>query len=196
MEIQILKTIPGDENFHFFEEVLPAIYSPEEMQLKLNENINPDFFHSAFIALQDNKALGRCCLYNNREMNYLGKPTACIGNYECTKSARISEVLFKSAYTEAKRMGAEYILGPMNGSTWDTYRLGKYGKSPNFFLEPFYPNYYHQHFFNAGFEPIARFVSNTDRTGNLLDERIERVAKEFSERGITFRNIDLENYEA
>lgn len=195
MELSVVKTFPGDDSFHFFEEVIKNVYPPGQLRLKQTEGINRDFLHIAFVVLRGQLPVARCCIYNNPLLSLEGKRTLCIGNYECINDDGVAALLMQAAFTEARSLNAENIAGPMNGSTWDTYRLGVYDGSPNFFLEPYYPAYYQQQFEKAGFNKIARYVSSIDRSEQLVDERVQRTKKSFGERGILLRNIDLDHYE-
>lgn len=192
---QIIHTLPSSDNFSLFEKVLSNIYPENLSALKQIEGINHQFLHQAYVILQDDKPIGRCCLYNNPNLKYQDKKTACIGNFECINDKNASNELLQHAFNQAKETGFEYIVGPMNGSTWDTYRLAENYDSPVFFLEPYYPNYYSDLLIDAGFQKIARYVSNCDNKKELVEERISSIEKQFIEQGVTFRNIDLENYD-
>lgn len=196
MAFQLIKTLPGDASFHLFESLTERLYSATVLKLKSLEGINHRLLKSAFVLLQDATPVARCCLYKNPTLRYQGKKAYCLGNFESINDSNCSAELFRLVAEEAKADGAEYIIGPMNGSTWDTYRLGTTANQDNFFLEPYYPEYYPKLFTAAGFEPIAHYLSNKDEAKDLHDERIRELEKRFVEKGMVFRNIDLENYEA
>lgn len=196
MAFQLVKTLPGVASFHLFESLTERLYPAEILKLKSLEGINHSLLRSAYVLVQDGTAVARCCLYHNSALNYQGKKAACIGNFESIHDSSCSNELFRLVTADAKADGAEYIIGPMNGSTWDTYRLGTTPDEANFFLEPYYPDYYPTLFAAAGFEPIAHYLSNKDDDKNLHDERIRELEKRFVEKGLSFRNIDLQHYEA
>lgn len=193
---EIIHTRPEAENFHYFEEVLSVIYPDNLIPLKKTEGINQPFLQQAYIITKDGKPVGRCCLYSNPHLIYNNYNTACLGNFECINDQSICNELLNYVISHAKKIGFEYLIGPMNGSTWDTYRLADAYNSPTFFLEPYYPDYYTHLLKNSGFEKIARYVSNRDKEKELNQERIEKIEQRFIEHGVTFRNIDLENYES
>lgn len=193
---QIIHTLPSSDSFSLFENVLPNIYPQHLLPLKQIEGINHQFLHQAYVILQDDKPIGRCCLYNNPKLNYQDKKTACIGNFECIDDKKVSDDLIQYAFNHARELGFKCVVGPMNGSTWDTYRLAENYGSPVFFLEPYYPSYYSDLLIYSGFQKIARYVSNCDNKKELVEERIASIEKQFLEQGVTFRNIDLENYDA
>lgn len=195
MAFQLIKTLPGDVHFHVFESLTERLYPAEILKFKSLEGINHGLLRSAYVLLENDMPVARCCLYQHPVLNYQGRKACCIGNFESINDINCSNELFRLATEDAKADGAEYIIGPMNGSTWDTYRLGTTQGQANFFLEPYYPAYYPELFIAAGFEPIAHYLSNIDTEKDLHEERIIAQEKRFVEKGISFRNIDLARYE-
>ncbi len=195
MAFQLIKTLPGDAHFHVFESLTERLYPAEILKFKSLEGINHHLLSSAYVLLENTMPVARCCLYHNPALNYQDRKACCIGNFESINDVNSSNELFRLVAADAKADGAEYIIGPMNGSTWDTYRLGKTQGPANFFLEPYYPAYYPELFLAAGFEPIAHYLSNIDTEKDLHEERIIAQEKRFVEHGISFRNIDLARYE-
>lgn len=196
MAFQVIKTLPGDTHFHLFESLTERLYPSEILTFKSLEGINHRLLKSAYVLLQDGTAVARCCLYDNPDLRYQDKKACCIGNFESIHDSKCSNELFRVVIADAKAIAAEYIIGPMNGSTWDTYRLGITSGQNNFFLEPYYPAYYPELFAAAGFESIARYFSNMDEEKDLHEERIRELETRFVEKGMRFRNIDLQHYEA
>lgn len=196
MTFEVIKTLPGDASFHLFESLTERLYPATILKFKSLEGINHSMLRAAYVLLQDGTAAARCCLYHNPALFYQEKKACCIGNFESIDDSRCSTELLRLVTADAKADGAEYAIGPMNGSTWDTYRLGTTADQDNFFLEPYYPEYYPKLFAAAGFGPIAHYLSNRDDEKDLHDERTRELEKRFVEKGMSFRNIDLEHYEA
>lgn len=195
MAFQLLKTLPGDASFHLFESLTERLYPAPILKLKSLEGLNHSLLKSAYVLLQNGQPVARCCLYDNPALSYQEQKACCIGNFESIHDTTCSNELFRMVEADAKADAMEYIIGPMNGSTWDTYRLGITHNQANFFSEPYYPEYYPNLFRAAGFEPIAHYLSNRDEGKDLHDERIRELEKRFIEKGIGFRNIDLQRYE-
>jgi hypothetical protein len=194
--LEFVKTMPGDTNFHLFESLISLVYPPEIEKLKPLESITHSLLESAYVILKDGKPASRCCLYYNPELRFKDRKACCLGNFESINDVACVDELFRVVTVDAKTKGFEYILGPMNGSTWESYRLGIPSNTPNFFLEPYTQSYYADLFTGSGFETIARYVSNMDKEQDLNDERIKEAESRFIQQGITFRNIDLQQYEA
>lgn len=196
MTFRLISTSPGESDFQLFESLTEILYPAEILKLKAMEGINQPLLKQAYVLLQNGSPVARCCLYNNPELLYQGLKSFCIGNFESIDSSTCSNELFRLVAEDARAAGAEYLIGPMNGSTWDTYRLGLTDRQPIFFLEPFYPAYYRNLFATSGFSPIAHYVSNVDESRDLHNERIIALENRFLDKGVRFRNIDLERYEA
>ena len=196
MSFQLIRTLPGENDFHLFESLTEKLYPAKILKFKALEGIHHALLKQAYILLQNGFPVSRCCLYNNPELRYQKLKAFCIGNFESIDDYSCSNELFRLVTADAKAEGAEYIIGPMNGSSWDTYRLGLTDQKPNFFLEPYYPGYYRNLFAAGGFNPIAHYLSNIDEGKDLHDERIRTLEKRFMDNGIRFRSIDLNHYEA
>jgi hypothetical protein len=95
----------------------------------------------------------------------------------------------------AKSLGFEYVVGPMEGSTWNNYRFSDHNNHPNFLMEPYHHAYYGKLWKDAGFLPISKYISNLDTRFSYDEARIATWEKRFKEKGAVFRSIDLEDLE-
>lgn len=88
------------------------------------------------------------------------------------------------------------LIGPMDGSTWKSYRAVTYsdGREP-FLLEPRNPTFFPSVFEKLGFKVQERYFSSVVPLHSAQDERIQRVKSRLEEHGIIIRNIDLDNFE-
>ncbi len=193
--IEIVQTEPGDINFHLFENFPNEIYPADSIRFKLPETINREFLQACFVLISENKVCARASLYSSPYLNYHNQKTFCIGNYESVNSEEISDKLFIHLSLEVKKNDCRYLIGPMNGSTWDSYRFSVHHNHPNFFLEPYHHLYYNDHFLNAGFKIIAKYFSSLDTS--LIYDNADVLARENELKlsGVTFRNIRLAEYE-
>ena len=84
----------------------------------------------------------------------------------------------------------------MDGSTWHRYRLlTERGPEPAFFLEPDNPDDWPRHFTEAGFVPLATYISALNSDLSQSDPRSDRRRTEFEGNGITIRRIDLDRFD-
>lgn len=118
-----------------------------------------------------------------------GLRTAAIGGFRC-KSVEAGADLLEdiAAGLRDERFGA--VLGPMNGNTWNSYRLitESDGSGP-FLMEPTSGPHDHTAFAAAGFAPVARYFSARVAVAEALDNPHEPAP------GITIETWDGTNPE-
>ena len=118
-----------------------------------------------------------------------------IGHYEAADSAS-AERLLESALETLNRQQCTVVLGPMDGSTWHSYRLvtdtapgaGAAPEAP-FFMEPFSSPEAAQQFEAAGFSPVARYFSA--RVQSLGSDEEGDAAERLANKGITLRSFSM-----
>ena len=192
---QFIETFPGESDFELFEQIPRIVYPYYKRQHHQKNQINMDFLKSCIILLQDEKPIGRAALYVNPYLKKNGLWYGGIGNYECIDDPAASQHLLAHASQRLSSFGVNVVLGPFNGSTWDNYRFNLPSDHPNFFLETFNPFYYNEQFTTFGFKPLAHYVSALDHELDAVKPKVNKKEKEFREKGVVFRNIDLDNYE-
>lgn len=193
--MEIVKTKPGDANFHLFETLPKLLYAPDSIRHKQSETINNEFLDACYVLIVNNEPNARLAVYNNPYLIYKGKNSACLGNYECIDNNEIAKKIIAFAIDEVKKTGNEYLIGPMNGSTWDNYRFSLHHEHPNFLLEPYHPIYYNDHFLNSGFKPISNYSSSIDRDMPCDHEEVSKLEDKFRDSGIKIRNINMNDYD-
>ena len=192
---QFIETYPGEADFKLFQELPRIVYHYYKRQHIQNNQINMDFLKSCIILKKDGKAIGRAALYVNPYLKKDGLWYGGIGNYECIDDPAASQHLLAYASKRLAEFGVNVVLGPFNGSTWDNYRFNLPSDHPNFFLETFNPIYYNEQFTAFGFKPLAHYVSAIDHDLEAVKPKIKQKEKEFREKGVIFRNINLDHYE-
>jgi ribosomal protein S18 acetylase RimI-like enzyme len=104
--------------------------------------------------------------------------TGVVGHYEADR-AEDGVALLREAVARLADAGAEWVIGPMDGTTWGRYRLAlpsEDGTDPAPFLtEPVNPPDYPAHFEAAGFEAVTHYVS---RIVEDLDALADRTREE------------------
>lgn len=107
----------------------------------------------------DGAAFARCALWWRDVPVYQGRRVGMVGHYAANDAAAGQELL-RIACAELQARGCELVVGPMDGSTWEPYRLvTESGDEPPFLLEPANPVDWPEHFVAAGFTPFAHYVS-------------------------------------
>lgn len=148
---------PGDT---LFAAMLPRIYGAGIPETVLQQP-ETDSLAQCWVVLEHGNPVGRVGFYHNSEIHYQGHPTVQLGLFECINDPEVAAVLFEKAQEQARKMGAVWLLGPLNGTTWNRYRfLTDKGTQPPFLGEPTHPDYYPQLWEEAGFVPVGAYLSN------------------------------------
>jgi len=148
---------------------------------------------TCLLLLEGDSPCGRLALYENKDLIYNTTPSITIGNYECIDDNEASAILLESAFDLARQKGYEYVIGPMNGSTWKTYRFIDEQSHPLFFTENLQQLYYSQQFIENGFEAISNYVSQVDT--KLVFGKYLYLKERFKQENIQIRSIDMDNLE-
>ncbi|GAB4143473.1 MAG: hypothetical protein Fur0041_18540 [Bacteroidia bacterium] len=196
MKIEIIQVQPNGIGFEMFSAVPASLYPSAALPLqKSGDQLNTDFLFACLIVLADQKPLGRLALYDNSWITFNGKKVLLAGNFECVSNDKISAALLHEAMRIAKNEGAAYLIGPMNGSTWDTYRFTIGTRNDLFFSENLHHTYYTALWENAGFTELERYISTVDRYMRCDAPAVIEREKELIAQGVVFRNIRLDDYE-
>ena len=192
-----MKTLlPGDEAFHLFTDLPKTLYPAGSIRHQQKDTVSREFLHACYVLIENGAIKARAALYDNPHLLFEGKKAACVGNFESTEDPEIAAELLKYIEKEATNLGADYLIGPMNGSTWENYRFSLDHDHPNFFLEPFHHLYYNELFVTAGFVPISRYSSHIEKDLPCDYPDVLKREKELEENGMTIRGIDLLNFDS
>jgi hypothetical protein len=192
----IIRTFPGEKDFSLFEKLPVLLYPAHSPRFALPGSINTEFLTDCYVLMESDMPLASLSLYMNPHLSYNGARAACIGNYECTENNKASQLLLYHAFAEAKKKGAGYVIGPMNGSTWDNYRFSTDHDHPLFFPESYHHLYYSAQFLQAGLGKIAGYFSALEAELVYDQPAILEREQELRSIGMTLRNIDVKNYRA
>lgn len=147
-------------------------------------------------AWDGDRVSARCGLWWNAVAPYPGRRLGVIGHY-FADSPEAGAPLLETACTRLAAEGRTFAVGPMDGNTWQRYRLvTDHGTEPPFFLEPDNPDDWPVHWRAAGFKPTATYHSAVTTDLATRDPRAEETARRLAERGVTLRNLNLDNFDA
>ncbi|MEO6638682.1 MAG: hypothetical protein ABIN25_10410 [Ginsengibacter sp.] len=193
--LDIIKLQPGDENFYMFENFAREIYDKEGQAFGVSQPFDKEHLEACFILILDKKVKCRCALYTNPHLNYKGQKSACIGSYESEANKDIASALLHYVSAEAKKTGAFFLIGPMNGSTWNDYRFSSNNNHPPFFMEPSHHLYYNEQFLENGFKVIGKYFSSIETDLKFDNPYVAERQNQFIQSGVSFRNIDITKFE-
>jgi len=133
----------------------------------------------------------RCSLWWKSTLRVDGRPAGLIGNYDAT-DAEAAATLLRQACDQLRDHGCTLVVGPMDGSTWGSYRFVTGGTDdPPFFLEPSHPPEWPAHFEAAGFAPLARYYSTITDDLDGPDPKTDRAEERLAASGCLIRHLDL-----
>lgn len=99
--------------------------------------------------------------------------------------------LLAQACTNLADQGCTLALGPMDGSTWHSYRaITEPGPEPRFFLEPDNPPWLQEGFRAAGFDVAASYASALQERIDPGTDRVAGIAARAARRSIRVRAVD------
>lgn len=193
--MKIIETHPCELSFKQFENLPKLLYPADSIRLRQPENINLEFLYKCYVVTDNDIPKGRAILYKNPYLRFQGMKAMCIGNYESVNNSHVSTKLMEAVFAEARKQQAEFMIGPMNGSTWDNYRFSIHHNHSNFLLEPYHPLYYNEQFKANGFKVISSYTSTISHTLQSDMKEVLKQGEEFSKRGVTIRTINMGQYE-
>src|SRR5687767_6310777 len=82
---------------------------------------DPAYFRLMLTVTNGNQA--SVCLYDNPFIQRDGKKTLIFGNLVCPDDKILFDALFAHVLQYAKDGGYQFLFGPFNGNTWNSYRL-------------------------------------------------------------------------
>lgn len=195
-EYQLLKTMPGDTQYTLFQGLPIKLYEKTSPRFQLGNDPVLKHLEGCYVLLENKEPLGRVAFYENPGLRYKGLPAACIGSYECVQDNEASNALLDFTKELAKSKSYSWLIGPMEGSTWNNYRFSLHNNAPNFFMEPYHHIYYNIQFEQAGFEKIAHYISNLDHTLHYQEDTLQKFEKHYTAQGAVLRNLHMDDLES
>lgn len=123
--------------------------------------------------------------------------TGIIGHYEA-RDETIGVALLRESMARLEETGVDRVVGPMDGTTWDRYRLAlptPVGERPPFLSEPVNPPEYPSHFEAAGMDVVEWYVSQLVEDLGALAQRTRDPAGSLAEQGIRLTALDPDHFD-
>jgi hypothetical protein len=142
---------------------------------------------NAVLTSQNGEGNAQCSLWWKNVPNLKHHQLGLIGHYG-TDSIEAGTALITHACEILAARGCTMAIGPMDGNTWNRYRLiTERGTHPPFFLEPENSEDVPQHFAANGFSILAEYFSTITNDLQLRNPRMEIVADEIKLLGVKIR---------
>ena len=139
-------------------------------------------------------AVARCSLWWRSAPPYRGRRVGLVGHFAADDA--LAGSLLQLACDRLRDAGCTLAVGPMDGSTFNSYRVvtGR-GAEPAFFLEPDTPASWPAHFSGSGFTPLAHYYSALQESLELPYPRISEIARRVQMAGARVRPLDPTDFE-
>jgi L-amino acid N-acyltransferase YncA len=174
---------------------LASYDAPPSWQRLSGEDIAQHAPQRSLVAVDDGKVVARCSLWWNDVPAFGDDRLGAIGHFGAVSRAG-AVALLDAACVELARERCTRAVGPMDGNTWRRYRLVvERGDEPPFFLEPDNPPEWPTHFADAGFSPLAWYLSALNEDLSRRDPRAAAVVDRLTDAGVGVRELDLSRFD-
>lgn len=185
-----------DKQINAFKEYAIKLYSDDIYWTKIDESYPDEYVTKFFLVKDKDITIGRACAIINPGITYKNKKTGLIGFFECNDNYNACRLLFDGIIEYYKTLDINYIIGPLNGSTWKSYRLTELSDNPPFFLDNYHKPWYSQQFKDYGFDVIAQYSSTKIEVGKRnIKKRVTKFKDHFEQKGIKIRAISQAFFE-
>ena len=147
-----------------------------------------------FLIYDEKKAVGRFAV-----TEYPNDDTAYFGFYECVDDDSAAAFLFEQAAKFCKNKGFKRMIGPVDASFWQKYRLkiNLFDRAP-YTGEPYNKPYYYKQFLAGGFDVAEHYTSNYFHAvdNSYTNEKYEQRYKNFIESGYRIESPTQETFDS
>lgn len=158
------------------------------------DSLSGEHHHKLFLVYENNIIAGRAAALINTSLKYNGSKSGVIGWYECIDNDGAAELLLSAACDFLINNGCDWVIGPINGTTWNKYRLTVPSQERPFFLENYHKHWYLDQFQNNNFQPVASYYSSKISLQETTDKRVVQFEQTLKDKGIHVRNFNVENF--
>lgn len=138
-----------------------------------------------FVVKEGEKILARAGFFDGGQLGF----------FEAENNLDAVKFLFDEVKKYAKSKGFDYLIGPINGSTWKKYRVTLPSNNPPFLLDNYNKPYYAELFEKCGFETIANYTSSICQNLDRDYSRLDKFSSIFEKKGVKIRKFDQNNFE-
>jgi L-amino acid N-acyltransferase YncA len=191
--MKILQIDPNESGFARFEAAYTEIPGIQDFK----GDYARAHFQKGFVLENEGRACARLALYTHPDLQLHDQPAVSIGAYACTDDDAVANTILSASmdYTLKHLPDARFVVGPMDGSTWENYRFALPSPARPFILEPVNPRWYPSQWAQNGFEVLKKYQSNWAEFGPEHRRDIQEASAYFKELGLTFRHFDTANVE-
>ena len=145
-----------------------------------------------FMAMRGSAPVARAAIVPNPLMP---PETALLGFFEAKNEPEAVSLLFDAMSEYSDKLGKKRLIGPINGSTWQTYRVALPVGEP-FFLDVVSQPYYQMLFEENGFATLADYFSSKSDLDADAFPKWEEHHRLFTEQGFSIQTLNPAEAEA
>ncbi len=181
-EIRAFDNNNNDEQLELFRALRRKFY-PDEAPELLPEN------GRFFLVMNNGEPAARGAALVNPSMRFRDATPGLLGYFESLPDREAAGILFDAVACHFRQLGFHDLIGPINGSTWQSYRVTLPGGNAPFFLDNRSQPYDQELFESNSFETIAEYLSTRLELTPEAFARVERSGKLFAARHFRIRNF-------
>ena len=204
------RSAPVEINFEALDASDPELEESLEGPLAFGERTSPPPGTEVLVAYRGGRALARASLDLVEGLRGAPGRSGLIGHFQVIEGEVVGDetegppagvALLARACRHLAQAGAQRVLGPMNGSTWASYRVvteravGGGPEEPPFFMEPWNPPSYPEAFRRAGFAVRSEYVSAAVKDLTRVHPGRSRALVAVTQLGIRIRPIEMDRFE-
>ena len=179
-----------------FEQLTRQLYAGDPYYRTHSVSIPRAYAPQLFLALREGEIVGRIAALNNSELTFKAEKTGLFGYFDFFKDSEAARLLLEAACDHLRSKGCVRCVGPMNGNTWQSYRVTLRDENPPLFLDNYHKKYYHDFYLEQPLEEIASYITTRIPRDKFSFGRVDNLAENVEAQGITVRSLNLNDYEA
>jgi hypothetical protein len=151
---------------------------------------------ASWLLIEGNSVYALCSVWLDYSPIYKGYNCSTLGHFFAVDPESGREIL-EYAFDRLRERRKNYVIGPMNGNTWQSYRfISEDSGYPRFFLEPDSMLWWPQVFVDSGFSVIAEYSSALSDELDYRDSSIGVALDNIRTHNLTMRPFDPGRSEA
>lgn len=170
-----------------------GIYQDMPAPLLASKQSVAEEFERAWTTEGNEGEIAHAVLYRNPVL-WEEREALLFGNLEFN-TPEAGAAIIKHVIEAAKSSGARELIGPLNGNTWNDYRLSLMGSQPAFPGEPFNPEGYLDLLKQSGFRVLNTYGSGLDESLDYDLDKLQSLRQNLEGQGLTFHTLDQGNLE-
>lgn len=156
------------------------------------ETIKSSNASASWALIEGNNLLALCSVWLEKTPSFESYNSCTLGNFFAIDNASGNTIL-DYAFDFLRKSGKDYVIGPMNGNTWQNYRfVSADSEHPSFFMEPQSVPFWTSIFIDSGFEVIAEYSSSISEQLDYADRSIDKLHARIKQHGLVVRPFNME----